>query len=87
METTPAIQDFGARLRLLRGHRRLTWAGLAEAAGCHVDALHRISRGESADPRLSTLCGLADALGVTLDQLAGRAPLPKKILENSLDTG
>ena len=35
----------------------------------------RYEKGER-EPNLSTLCTFADYFGVTLDQLAGRAPLP-----------
>ena len=67
-------ETFGGRLRRLREARGLSWHALAAAAGTTPDALYRIARGDRDDPKLSTLCGLADALGITLDQLAGRAP-------------
>lgn len=75
MTSTRKRDTLGARLRRLREARGLTWVALAEAAHLTPDTLYRIARGEIASPGLDAACALADALGVTLDQLAGRAPI------------
>ena len=47
------------------------------AVNCKIASgtYRRYEKGER-EPSLSTLCTFADYFGVTLDQLAGRAPLP-----------
>jgi DNA-binding XRE family transcriptional regulator len=62
---------FGASLRRLRRERGLSLGQLALAAGVLRTALHEFERGRAL-PRFGTLLGLADALGVGLDELAGR---------------
>ena len=70
---TKAIGGHVRRARLRAG---LTQAGLAEAAGISDETVSRIERG-AYEPAVSTMVALADALGVTLDVLAGRAA-PKR---------
>lgn len=61
-----------ARLRSLRDKAGLTQAALAARAGLSVVAVFHLEQGRRSDPKVSTLAKLADALGVTLDRLAGR---------------
>ena len=49
------------------------------AVNCKIaySTYRRYETGER-EPSLSTFCTFADYFGVTLDQLAGRAPLPEE---------
>ena len=49
-----------------------SWDALAVAAGLSVSLVTQIEQGRTGDPRLSTLRALASALGVSLDELAGK---------------
>ncbi len=49
----------------------LTNDALASRSGISVGTLNKLLAGASADPKLSTLLPLAEALGVTLDELLG----------------
>ena len=59
-----------ARVRHLRRRAGLTQAELADAAGISRATLARIEA-EHVDPAASTLRGLAQALGVTVNDLFG----------------
>jgi transcriptional regulator with XRE-family HTH domain len=71
-QKNPALARFGAALARLRDDREWTDYRLAQEAGVGQIGLSRLIAGER-DPQLSTLLRLADALGVTLDELVGRA--------------
>jgi len=55
--------DVGNRLRQLREIRKVSMRTLAQTSGLSANALSMIERGK-ASPSVSTLCRLADALGV-----------------------
>jgi transcriptional regulator with XRE-family HTH domain len=57
-------------LKRLREERNLTQAELATRAGLHVSMVFQMEQGRRADPRLSTLKGLAQGLGMALGELA-----------------
>jgi transcriptional regulator with XRE-family HTH domain len=59
------------RLKRLRKAKGLTQQDLANAAGVSISVVVQIESGKITDPRASTLRGLAEQLGVTLDDLAG----------------
>ena len=65
--------EFHEILRLRRLQLRWTQQELADASGVHVRQVARYELGEQ-EPRLSTAAALADALGLTLDQLTGLTP-------------
>ena len=67
-ETTLLRDQFGNRIRVLRGRLALTQEQLAERAGISVDFLSLIERGKNS-PSFENLDGLAAALGVTVAQL------------------
>ena len=69
--------EFGGRLRILRTQTTWNQRELAVAAGEAVAQLQRWERGE-AEPRLTALQHLADALGVSLDVLGSYAPVPQR---------
>jgi transcriptional regulator with XRE-family HTH domain len=56
-------------LRALRERDGRSQENLAHDAGLTVKALARIERGQS-NPTWTTVCSIADALGITLVQLA-----------------
>ena len=70
---TPAdpLAPFAAALARLRRERGLTRYALARLAGVPEIALSKMERG-TREPRLGTLAKLAGALGVGLDEVAGR---------------
>ncbi len=67
----------GKRVRRARVSAGLTQAGLAEAAGVTDETVSRIERG-AYEPAVSTVVALADALGTSLDALAGRSAPEKR---------
>jgi XRE family aerobic/anaerobic benzoate catabolism transcriptional regulator len=64
----PTNKDLGRAIRRMRQAQHLTIKALALEGGISPRHLGVIERGYG-NPRLETLLGLADALGVTLGQL------------------
>jgi transcriptional regulator with XRE-family HTH domain len=62
----------GQRIKMARIRLRITQAQLAERIGISINSLSQIESDETTNPRMSTLIALADALGVSMDYLAGR---------------
>jgi transcriptional regulator with XRE-family HTH domain len=65
-------EPLGRRIRRARLHRDITQKDLAGLVGISRNAMNKLEKGETRDPRMSHLKKLADALGVTMDYLAGR---------------
>lgn len=63
--------DFAACLRMYRAKADITQAALAETIGVDAQSIVNWEKGLYM-PSLRTTVKLADALGVTIDQLAGR---------------
>lgn len=63
----------GARIKQLRKAQRLTQEQLAERAGLSDKFVGELERGK-ANPTLTTLAALSDALGVSLVDLLGVQP-------------
>lgn len=59
------------RLRDALRESRLSLRGLAQALGCDLTGLRRLKRG-GRYPSWRMACALAEALGVSLDYLAGK---------------
>jgi transcriptional regulator with XRE-family HTH domain len=78
-ELAVLLQDFADNVRRLRKHKEPDYSqeDLADDARLHRTQIGMIERGQR-DPRLSTLVILADALGVSLDDLAEGLPVPKE---------
>src|SRR5829696_6385624 len=70
MEASETEPYFGEIIRRLRQEAGLSQAGLAAAAGIHTRQITRYESGEQ-QPALGVAQRLAQALGVTLDELAG----------------
>jgi transcriptional regulator with XRE-family HTH domain len=70
-------EAMGQQLKKLRAAAGLSQSQLARAAGVPVATLKNWEQGRR-QPLLGAACKLADALGVGLDELAGRAPAPKE---------
>ena len=62
----------GWRIRIARMRRDITQKDLARLVGISRTAMNQIEHGDIVDPRSSHLCKIADALGVSMDYLAGR---------------
>lgn len=60
------------KLKELRKKRNWTQQKLAEKAGLSFNAVTKIEQGAAEYPTLRTLLKLADAFGVSLDELVGR---------------
>ena len=69
------VETFAARLKRLRERAGLSQPKLAAAADVPVATLRTWEQGRR-EPLLSAAVKLATALGVSLDELAGRAPQP-----------
>jgi transcriptional regulator with XRE-family HTH domain len=69
---------FGARLRRLRTERGLTQKELADMVGMKLTAMSRLEWSPTANPTLSTVEKLADALGVSVRQLVSDVPEPSE---------
>lgn len=77
-------ERFGAVLKALRGKTKLSQESLAWNAGITKNQVQLIESGRASgrkgdaqpsNPRLSTLTGLADALGITVAELMKAADL------------
>ena len=62
---------FSKRLEELRKRKRVSKNILSELCGLSHDAVRRYERGE-AEPKMGSLCAIADYFGVSLDWLCGR---------------
>lgn len=63
------ILGFGKAVKSLRVARGLTQELLAEKANLHVNSISFVERGLM-PPALDTICAIADALGVSVSELA-----------------
>ena len=59
-------------IKKLRKQKKLSQDKLARVADIPYNTLVKIESGKSNNPTFETLTKLADALGVSLDELAGR---------------
>lgn len=64
----PAVAEIGGRIRRIRRHLGLTVEDLGESAEVSVGLISQLERGRG-NPSLSTLCRLADGLGVHVGEL------------------
>jgi transcriptional regulator with XRE-family HTH domain len=80
-------ETLGKRIKALREKAGVSQQTIAVAAGLSVSMVAQMEQGKKEDPRLSTLSAIADALAVSLDELAGRKPAgtftPPKRRKNS----
>ena len=72
MTVTPSNAQLRRAVRRLRETRRLSLEELAGEAGMHPTYLSSIERGHR-NPTWARLCGLAQALDITVSQLARAA--------------
>ncbi len=66
-----------ARFRMLREGAGLTQQALATRASLAVATVTQLENGRMANPRLATLQGLAEGMGLTVGQLLGEVPAPQ----------
>ena len=69
---TQELASIAQRLKALREKAGLSQQSLAVSAGLSVSLVSQIERGSRVDPRMSTITALAEALKISLDELAGR---------------
>jgi len=79
-------EDYGRQIRAARLAAGLSQWTVAGRAGVSVLTVVQVEQGHRTNPRLSTLKGLAGALGIPLSELlteeANRAPEPEGIAED-----
>lgn len=68
------MSDFASNLKRLRLKAGLSRRELAEKIGGEQSMIYRYENGLRLAPAVQALVGLADALGVSLDELVGRVP-------------
>ncbi len=71
MPTMAVVKLDGTKLKNLRERRFLSREELAEKVGSHRDHIGRLERGDVANPRMSTIRKLAEALEVDPAELVG----------------
>ena len=64
----------GLMVRMLREQMKLTSCQLASRTGLSPNYILLVETGKVRDPRLSTMCALAQALGVEVQQLIFEVP-------------
>ncbi|MEE1752003.1 helix-turn-helix domain-containing protein [Streptomyces sp. SP18CS02] len=69
------LAAMGSRLRAAREHHSATLAGVSCATGISTSTLSRMETGRR-KPTLEVLLHLSKEYGVSLDELAGTAPIP-----------
>jgi transcriptional regulator with XRE-family HTH domain len=57
------------KVKVLREKKGMTQQDLAQAADLSMSIVSQIEQGKRPDPRVSTLRGIASALGVSMDEL------------------
>ena len=60
------------RIKSLRKKARWSQQKLAEKAGLSYNAITKIEQGAAKQPTIQTIIKIADAFGVSLDELVGR---------------
>ena len=58
----------------MRKKRKLSQEGVARRSGLATATISKLEEGRSSDPRVSTVCKLAKALGCTVDALFSEEP-------------
>lgn len=71
MSAETVVATIATRMRELREARGLSLQELANRAGIAKSHVWQIEQGKSANPTIATTVGIARALGVSLDYLAG----------------
>jgi len=69
----------GQRVKKLRSERGVSQDQLAAAAGVAQSAVSKLERDQIGDPGAVMLAGIADRLGVTIDELIGRERLAPRV--------
>lgn len=64
----------GLMVRMLREQMKLSFRQLASRTGLSPNYILLVETGKVRDPRLSTMCALAQALGVEVQQLIFEVP-------------
>jgi transcriptional regulator with XRE-family HTH domain len=65
-------EQLGERIRRTRIAYGMSQAELARRIGVSANTMNKIEAGETPDPRVSRIKGIADALRVSTDYLLGR---------------
>jgi transcriptional regulator with XRE-family HTH domain len=60
---------FPRKIRELRKKKKISQETLARLAGVSLNTIVKIESGESRCPTIQTIAGIAEALGISLDEL------------------
>ena len=70
------------RVKQLREAAGMSQQALAVSAGLSISVITQLEQGQKADPRISTVAALAQALGVTVDELLREEEKPAPSAED-----
>jgi transcriptional regulator with XRE-family HTH domain len=73
-------QSIGDRVAAARKARNWTYRDLANRCGIAASHLHKIEHGQ-VDPSIAVGYAICDALGMTMDELSGRAAVDVRVQE------
>jgi len=59
----------GEKIKEIRQKQGLSGAELARRVKCSVSTLHGIETGENANPSFRVICGISNALNISVDEL------------------
>jgi transcriptional regulator with XRE-family HTH domain len=79
------VQKLGKTLKLLIEKHNLNTLELSKLTGVSQPVIYRIVSGKTFDPKISTLCLLANYFGITVNQLIGDKPFDLNPM-NKLDS-
>ena len=68
--------------KLMKQNGNISQIELCRATGIPTTTLNKLLTGQTSDPRMSTLCSLADFFQVEIDQLSGKKPIDRKVYTN-----
>jgi len=64
-----SLTGFTKKIRELRKKKKISQETLARLAGVSLNTIVKIESGESRHPTIQTMAGIAEALGISLDEL------------------
>jgi transcriptional regulator with XRE-family HTH domain len=68
----------GKNLKEIRRRKGWSQQKLAEVAGLSYVTIAKIEQNRAKEPTIHSMIKIADALGVSIDEIVGRTPLKKK---------
>ena len=72
MSKDAGVKMFTEKIRELRKKKKISQEALARLAGVCLNTIVKIESGESKHPTIQTMAGIAEALGISLDELISK---------------